>query len=227
MSTDASLRLRRPDRLQVTMRCECDDELIPLEHQARVIWRVVQTLDLAAFQEPIRAREGVCGRNATDPRLLVALWLYAATRGVGSARELARLCVESRPYRWLCGGVTINHHTLSDFRVGHAQALDELFTQVLALLVGKGVVKVRRISQDGTRVRASAGASSFRRGEKLAVLLEQAHAHVGQLRALLDNPERSDFGELSRTAGLSAKSKAAKLRAARQRQQRVKQARLD
>jgi len=198
------------------MRVECEDQLIPQEHQARVIWRVVETLDVAAFHEPIRAREGVCGRNATDPRLLIALWLYAVTRGIGSARELARLCVESRPYRWLCGGVTINHHTLSDFRVGHAQALDELFTQVLALLVSKGVVKVRRISQDGTRVRASAGASSFRRGEKLAVLLEQAHAHVGQLRALLDDPERS--------AGLSAKKKAAKLRAARQRQQRVEQA---
>jgi len=198
------------------MRVECEDQLIPQEHQARVIWRVVETLDVAAFHEPIRAREGVCGRNATDPRLLIALWLYAVTRGIGSARELARLCVESRPYRWLCGGVTINHHTLSDFRVGHAQALDELFTQVLALLVSKGVVKVRRISQDGTRVRASAGASSFRRGEKLAVLLEQAHAHVGQLRALLDDPER--------WAGLSAKKKAAKLRAARQRQQRVKQA---
>jgi hypothetical protein len=124
--------------------------------------------------------------------------------------------VESRPYQWLCGGVTINHHTLSDFRVGHAQALDELFTQVLALLLSKGVVKVKRISHDGTRLRASAGASSFRRGEKLGVLLEQAQAHVEQLRALLDDPERS--------AGLSAKKKAAKLRAARERRRRVEQA---
>jgi len=198
------------------MRVECDDELIPQVHQARVIWSVVDKLDLSAFHEPIKAREGVCGRDATDPRLLVALWLYAATRGVGSARELARLCVESRPYRWLCGGVTLNHHSLSDFRVGHAAALDELFTQVLAALVEQGLVKIHRISQDGTRVRACAGASSFRRGQRLEQLLEQAKRHVAELRSLLDAPEKS--------AGLSAKTKAAKLRAAQERQQRIEAA---
>jgi transposase len=212
-SGQGPVRLRRPDRAQVTMRVECDDELIPQVHQARVIWSVVEKLDLSAFHEPIKARDGTCGRDATDPRLLVALWLYAATRGVGSARELARLCVESRPYRWLCGGVTLNHHSLSDFRVGHAAALDELFTQVLAALVEQGLVKVRRIAQDGTRIRACAGASSFRRGQRLEELLEQAKAHVAQLRALLDDPEKS--------AGLSAKKKAAKLRAAKQRQKRI------
>jgi len=215
-SMDAQVRLRRPDRAQVTMRVECDEQLIPQVHQARVIWSVVEKLDLSAFHEPIKARDGVCGRDATDPKLLVALWLYAATRGVGSARELGRLCVESRPYRWLCGGVTLNHHSLSDFRVGHAAALDELFTQVLAALVDQGLVKVRRISQDGTRVRAAAGASSFRRGQRLEQLLDQAKAHMAQLRSLLDDPEKS--------AGLSAKKKAAKLRAARDRQDRIEAA---
>ena len=198
------------------MRMESDEDLIPAVHRARVIWSVVERLDLSAFREPIKARDGVCGRDATDPRLLVALWLYAATRGVGSARELARLCVESRPYRWLCGGVTLNHHTLSDFRVGHAAALDELFTQVLAALVGQGLVKVRRISQDGTRVRACAGAKSFRRGRRLERLLEEAKAHVTQLRALLEDPEKS--------AGLSARKKAAAQRAGRQRQKRIQAA---
>jgi transposase len=215
-STEAQVRLRMPDRAQVTMRVECDDDLIPSVHQARVIWSVVEKLDLLAFHAPIKARDGVCGRDATDPRLLMSLWLYAATRGVGSARELARLCVESRPYRWLCGGVTLNHHSLSDFRVGHAGALDELFTQVLAALVKQGLVKVRRISQDGTRVRASAGASSFRRGQRLDELLEQARRHVAELRSLLDDPEKS--------AGLSAKKKAAKVRAAAGRQKRIQAA---
>jgi transposase len=215
-STDAQARLRRPDRSQVTMRVECDDQLIAPGHAARTIWSVVAKLDLSAFHEPIKARAGVRGRDATDPRLLVALWLYAATRGVGSARELARLCVESRPYRWLCGGVTLNHHTLSDFRVGYAAALDALFTQVLAALVGQGLVKVWRISQDGTRVRACAGAASFRRGQRLGQLLEQAKAHVAQLRALLADPEKS--------AGLSARKQAARLRAARDRQARLEEA---
>jgi hypothetical protein len=112
--------------------------------------------------------------------------------------------------------VTLNYHSLSDFRVGHAAALDELFTQVLAAMVQQGLVKVRRISQDGTRVRACAGASSFRRGQRLEQLLEEAKTHVAALRTLLDDPEKS--------AGLSAKKKAAKLRAAKDRQNRVEAA---
>lgn len=212
------VRLRRPERMQVVMRMESDDDLIPQGHQARVIWSVVQKLDLSAFYEPIKAREGVCGRDTTDPALLISLWLYAATRGVGSARELARLCGEdgSRPYRWLCGGVSLNHHTLSDFRVGHGRALDELFTQVLASLVDKGLVKVHRVSQDGTRVRACAGAASFRGEERLAKLLKEAEAHVKELAALLDDPEKS--------ASLSARQKAARRRAAKERVGRIEEA---
>ena len=210
------MRVRVPERKQVVMRVECDDELIPQGHQARVIWDVLGGLDLSAFYEPIRARDGIAGREAIDPKLLIALWLYGATRGLGSARELARLCLESRPYRWLCGGVSVNHHTLGDFRVGHAGALDELFTQVIAALAAKGLIKVSRISQDGTRVRACAGAGSFRREGRLAELLEQTQTHVAELRALLDDPEKS--------AGLSAKRKAARERAARDRQRRLEDA---
>jgi transposase len=213
MGVQSDVRLRRPDRVQVMMRMGCDDDLIPQGHQARVIWSVVGKLGLSAFYEPIKARAGVCGRDTTDPMLLIALWLYAATRGVGSARELARLCTESKPYQWLCGGVSLNHHTLSDFRVGHAQALDELFTQVLASLVDKGLVKVHRISQDGTRVRACAGAASFRGETRLGELLEEAKTHVKELGALLDDPEKS--------SKLSAKQKAARRRAAKERVERI------
>lgn len=198
------------------MKIQSPDELIPAGHPARAVWRVVESMDLSAFCEPIKARAGVCGRDATSPKLLVALWLYATTRGVGSARELARLCGESRPYQWLCGGITVNHHLLSDFRVDHGEALDGLMTRTIALLVDKRLVKVYRVTQDGTRVRACAGASSFRRHERLGKLLEAAKAHVAELKALLEDPERS--------AGLSAKRKAARQRAARERQERVEQA---
>ena len=211
--SQSPVRLRKPDRSQVIMRMECGEGLIPQSHQARVIWSVVQKLDVSAFCEPIKARDGVCGRDATDPRLLISLWLYAATRGVGSARELARLCTESRPYQWLCGGVSLNYHTLSDFRVGHAKALDELFTQVIASLVNLKLVKAIRISQDGTRVRACAGASSFRGEARLDELLKEARTHVEGLSKLLDDPERS--------AGLSAKKQAARQRAARERVERI------
>jgi transposase len=210
------VRLRQPDRSQVEMIVQCPDDLIPQEHEARVIWKVCASQDLSEFCEPIKAREGVCGRDATSPTLLAALWLYAAVRGIGSARELARLCKESKPFQWLCAGVSLNHHTLSDFRVDHGAALDALFTRVLATLVEKGLVKVYRISQDGTRVRACAGASSYRRQERLQKLLEDAKQHVEELRKLLEDPERS--------SGLSAKKKAARRRAARERQQRIEQA---
>lgn len=218
-NTDAvpgEVRLRRPDRSQMVMALRSPDDLIPEGHRARLIWRVVQALDLSAFHAPIKARAGACGRDATDPALLVCLWLYATVRGVGSARELGRLCCESAPYQWLCGGVTLNHHTLGDFRVGFGPALDDLFTRVIASLVDKGLVKVRRVSQDGTRVRAAAGASSFRRKGRLGELLEKARADVAETRALLDDPARS--------AGLSARKKAAGARAARERQARVEAA---
>jgi transposase len=215
-ATHTDVRLRVPERHQVTISMGCHDDLVDADHQVRVIWEVVCRLDLSAFHAPIKARQGVCGRDATDPRLLVALWLYACTDGVGSARELARLCADSRPYQWLCGGVSVNHHMLSDFRVGFGDALDGLFTQVIASLVERKLVTVHRVSQDGTRVRACAGSNSFRRRERLTLLLEQARRHVAELRELLDDPERS--------AGLSARKRAARERAARERQQRVEAA---
>jgi transposase len=215
-SRPADVRLRLADRQQVVMALQCADELVEADHPVRAIWQVVCQLDLSKFYEPIKARQGEGGRDTTDPRLLVALWLFAATEGIGSARELGRLCRESKPYLWLCGGVSLNHHTLSDFRVGHAAALDELFTQMIATLVEKKLVSVHRISQDGTRVRACCGASSLRRKERLKLLLKQAQEHVQSLKALLDDPEQS--------AALGAKKKAAMQRAARERQERIEQA---
>ena len=200
----------------MVMSVQCADDLVEAEHPVRVIWAVVCALDTSRFCQPIKARQGACGRDANDPKLLIALWLYAATDGVGSARELARLCVQSKPYQWLCGGVSMNHHTLSDFRVAHGTALDDLLTQVIASLLEKKLISVQRISQDGTRLRACAGSSSFRRKDRLNLLLEQAKEHVAELRKLLDNPEQS--------AALSAAKRAAQQRAARQRQERIEQA---
>jgi transposase len=215
----AAVRLRKPNRTQVQMLVQCPDDLVRPMHPVRTVAKFVQSLDLSAFREPIKAREGQAGQSATDPALLVSLWLYASIQGIGSARELGRRCEAeegSRPFLWLCGGVTVNHHLLSDFRVEHADALDELFTQVIALLVDKGLVKVRRISQDGVRVRACAGADSFRREERLKKLLEKARLHMAELRKQLDDPAYS--------GGLSAQKKAARERAAREKQERLEQA---
>lgn len=210
------VRLRRPDRSQLVMTMQSPDELVPPDHPVRSIWHVVRQLDLSSFLEWAKAREGVCGRDTTDPALLVSLWLYATIRGIGAARELARRCADDRPFQWLCGGVTINHHTLSDFRVNHEAALDQLFTRMIATLVDQGLVSVERISQDGTRVRACAGASSFRRQARLDELLAEAAEQVKAVRALLEDPAQA--------SALSARQRAAQERAARERQERIEQA---
>lgn len=211
-----AVRLRKAERLQLSMEPHCIDDLVGAHHPVRTVMAVVEKLEVDGFCEPIRAREGQAGRDATDPRLLVGLWLYGCTRGIGSARELARRCEESAPFRWLCGGVTVNHRLLSDFRVDHADALDELFTQVIVTLVDKKLVRVSRISQDGVRVRVSAGSSSFRREERLQQLLEQAQQQVKELRKQLDSPAES--------AAATARQKASRKRVAESRQQRLEQA---
>ena len=211
------VRLRTPERRQMAMVVQCPDDLVSATHPVRRVAEVVEHLDLSGFCQPIKAREGVAGRDATDPKLLVSLWLYACVRGIGSGRDLARQCQENVAFQWLCGGVSVNHRLLSDFRTDHAEALDQLFTQVIASLVDKGVVKVSRVSQDGVRVRVGAGASSFRREERLAKLLEEAKQHVEELHQRLDSPE-------SPVAALTAKQAAARKRAAQERQERLEQA---
>lgn len=210
------VRLRKAERFQVAMVMQCADDLVRAAHPVRTVMAVVEQLDMSGFYQSIRARDGIAGRDATDPRLLVGLWLYGCTRGIGSARELARRCEESAPFRWLCGGVSVNHRLLSDFRVDHADALDELFTQVIVTLVDQKLVRVSRISQDGVRVRVSAGSSSFRREERLQQLLEQAQHQVKELRKQLDSAAES--------AAVTSRQKAARKRAAESRQQRLEQA---
>ena len=175
-------RLRRPNRQQMTMRPCSLDELLPEDHDARAVWAIVLSWDLSRFLATIKARGEEAGRAATDPRLLIALWLYAATRGVASARELDRLCRESDPYRWLCGGVSVNYHTLSDFRVQHEVALDDLLTQMLTVLIQGQAVCVDRIAQDGTRVRVSAGANSFKKRETLEQARQKARDHLAIIK---------------------------------------------
>jgi len=210
------LRLRQPQRNQTLLVAQCLDDVVVADHPVRMVAAVVERLEVSKFCKPIKAREGVVGRDATDPRLLIALWLYACIRGIGSARELARRCEESIPFRWLCGGVSVNHRLLSDFRTDHGEAVDDLLTQVIASLVEQGLVQVSRISQDGVRVRVGAGAASFRREERLHKLLEEAKQHVEELRRQLDAPEKM--------AAEKAQKVKAEKRRAEEKQKRVERA---
>jgi transposase len=211
---EEAVRLREPNRKQMLLKAEDLDSLIGAEHPARAIWRVLEGMELARFYAPIKAREGSAGRDATDPRMLLTLWLYGLSEGVNSAREIERLCEAHAAYRWICGGVSVNYHTLSDFRTESGAALDELMSQVLAVLMHKRLLKLYRVAQDGTRVRASAGSASFRRKRTLERCLKEARAH---LAALAREAEQQNSGPTARV-------EAARQRAAREQAQRVEQA---
>lgn len=188
---DAPARYETANRAQIELQ-PCDLEaLLPPGHAARLVWRFVEGLDLSAFYATIRAREGRAGRPAIDPKILVALWLYATMDGVGSAREVDRLCYAHDAYRWLRGGVSVNYHTLSDFRVARQAALEDLLTQSIAVLLHRGIVTMARVAQDGTRVRGSAGAGSFRRGETLETCLRLARKQVERTQRQAEAPAPS------------------------------------
>ena len=207
-------RLREAERHQLEFRSYNLDSLLPDDHRARLLWAAVGQLELTSFYDAIEARGSRSGRPATDPKVLLTLWLYALSEGVGSARHLARLCERDNVYRWICGGLSMNHHTLADFRTGHGDKLDELMTQLLATLMHQGLVTLRRVSQDGVRVRASAGAGSFRRRATLNKCLKEAKAQVRELRRQLEEDPDAD----------NKRAQAAKERAARERQERLSRA---
>jgi len=207
-------RVLLPNRGQMEFRASDLDSVLPAGHRARLVWAYVERQDLTRFYAGIRSVDGGVGRAAIAPEILLALWLYATLDGVGSAREVSRLIESHDAYRWLCGGVQVNHHTLSDFRKDHGEGLDELLSVSIASLMAAGVVKLRQVAQDGMRVRASAGAGSFRRQEKLEGFLSAARARVARLKSEVE----ADPGEAERAR------QAARLRAAAEREARLEKA---
>jgi transposase len=207
-------RLRVPHRDQVEFYHASLDQLLEPDHTARVVWEAVRQLDLSPWLCEIKAVEGHVGRNMTDPRMLLALWIYATLEGIGSARELARLCENHLAYKWLCGGVSVNHHMLSDFRSQNGAAWDDLLTHIVGTLTAEGLVTMVRVAQDGMRTRASAGKSSFRRKRSLEDCLAEARRQVETLKQLAEESSEE----------LTNQQRAARERAAREREARIKAA---
>jgi transposase len=207
-------RLRCAERGQAEWRAFSLDELVPEDHRVRLVWRFVEGLDVTPLQAAIKSVDGHAGHPAADPRILLALWLYATVKGIGSARELARLCEDHIAYRWLCGGVGMNAKTLADFRVAHGAVLERLLVDSFTSLVRAGVASLHRIAQDGMRVRAAAGAASFRRHSTLEACRREAEQAIQDLRARLD----ADPGSVSRQKA------AARQRAVEERERRVRAA---
>jgi transposase len=211
----AKPRMKFANRQQGEFRDDSVDQLLPPEHPVRDVWQFVESLDLSAVLAQIRAVPGRAGAPAIDPRILMGLWLQGTIDGVGSSRALAELCEAHLVYRWLCGGVAVGYHVLADFRTGHGDVLDRLLTETVAVLLKEELIDLTRVAQDGMRVRAAAGASSFRRGQTMEACLEEAKKQVAALRP----QEGEDPGAASR------REQAARKRAAQERLARLGQAR--
>lgn len=207
-------RVKRPIRDQREFREMCLDDLVSINDPVRAVWSFVIAQDLSALYDQIAAVEGEVGRDAIDPRILMALWLYATVEGIGSAREIHRRTTRDNPFKWICGGVSVNHTGLSQFRSGSAEILDQVLTNSVAVLMQQGLVTLKRVSQDGMRVRASAGKASFRRKASLEQLQAVAKQQVEDLKARGDES----------ASEASARQKAVRERMAVDREARVKKA---
>ena len=205
-------RVQVPVRNQVEMVCTDLESLIADDHQVRSVWAFVREADLSTLYDGIASRQNTAGRPAIDPRILLALWLWATLRGVGSARHLNDLCVEHVTFRWLCGGVSVNYHTLADFRSENGVVLERVLVQSVARLRAVGLVTLDRVAHDGVRVRASAGGGSFRRKERLDRVLAEAQMQVDGLREELH----------AEPCGSKRRQSSARRRAAQERLARVK-----
>lgn len=207
-------RCKLPERRQVEMQFLSLDQWLDKDHRVRDVWDYVEHLDLSELYEPIKATRNSVGRDAIDPRILFALWLFATLEGTTSARRIAALTDRDIPYMWLCGGVSVNYHRVSDFRTQHGDLLDRILTDSIGVLIHQGLINLETVGQDGMRVRASAGSGSFRRDVSLEEALKQAGAHVEALQR--QHEEAADGGNSRRLA--------AQKRAAREKRERIKQA---
>lgn len=209
-------RTKQPERRQVEMQLLSLDQWLDADHRVRIVWQYVDSLDLTELYEPIQAVQGHVGRDAIDPRILFALWLFATLEGLTSARRIADLTIRDIPYMWICGGVSVNHHRLSDFRVDHGDLLERILIDSVTVLLRQELITLDTVAQDGMRVRASAGSGSFRKEDSLEAARRKAQAHIDQLRESEDDPAVND-----------RRRQAARERAAREKLERIERAQVE
>jgi transposase len=196
----------RPQRTQVSHVPSCLDDHVPTDHPVRAIWDVIAGLDLTTLEARVESNARQGGRPATDPHVLLALWVYAISQGEGRAAEIARRAQSDDVYRWLRGGVPAGERKLADFRARHGEVFDGLITQVLAVLLTEDLVDATRLAQDGTRVRASAGTGSFKRLPTLDAALAAAQAHLAAVLAAADDPAHRTVAQAAAVRGATERA---------------------
>ncbi|QDT04936.1 hypothetical protein K227x_33340 [Rubripirellula lacrimiformis] len=207
-------RTNRPERTQVEMQFFSLDQLVASDHRIRLVWQYCESLDLSSLYTRIQSRQGKAGRNSIDPRILFALWFYATLEGISSARRVAELTTRDFHYMWICGKVSVNYHTLSDFRSENSELLEKLLADSIAALLNQKLITLETIGQDGMRVRASSGSGSFRSAPTLQRLQAAAEDYLNELS------ERTE----EEAAKISKAKQAAQQRAAKERIERIKAA---
>jgi len=210
------VRVIGPDRAQLRWEMVDLDSQLPDDHRARLVWAFVQGLELGEFYDRIKARDEVAGRPATDPQVVLAVWLYATLEGIGSARAIDRLCQQHAAYRWLCGGAPINHDLLAAFRRENAAALDRLLTQSLTGLIAEKLVSLEELTIDGTKVRAWAGRGSMSKRKRLESIEKVVAERVAELKSELDKDPAEPERRRKRRALQAAEERARRVERARQ-----------
>jgi len=203
--------IRPINRQQMSWRAVDVERLIGEDHRARAIWGLVGRLDLKRFYDGIESNAEEGGRPAFDPQLLISLWVYAYSEGIGSAREVARRCEYDPAFQWLTGLEEVNYHTLASFRVDRQQELDELFTQLLGVLSAEGLITLEQVMQDGTKIKALASTRSYHREGTIREHLERARQRVAEM----GDPRNEEIGP---------KAKQARVRARQEQQKRLENA---
>ena len=210
------VRVIGPDRAQLRWEIVDLDSQLPDDHRARLVWGFVEGLDLSEFYDRIKARDAVAGRPATDPQVVLAVWLYATLEGIGSARAIDRLCQQHAAYRWLCGGAPINHDLLATFRREHAASLDRLLTQSVTGLIAEKLITLEELAIDGTKARACAGRGSMSKAKRLQKIEKAVADRVAELKSELDNDPAEPERRRKKRALQAADERARRVERARQ-----------
>jgi transposase len=173
------------------------DSLISNDHPARLIWELIDTIDLKVLNEDIKSRKGYAGRRAIDRKILLALWIYAYSRGIGSGREIHMLCSQDNAFRWICGGQNINYHTIDDFRSKNGEKFQEIIKEIISVIMKEGIIDVSRITVDGTRIKTKASDNKRYKEKRLEEYVKDAKKHIKEVDQLAEKNNNLSKLEIS------------------------------
>jgi len=166
-------------------------ECLPADHLARFVVDLIALLDLKC----IYVRYGQRGGKAYAPEILLGLLFYGYATGVFSSRQIENKTVESIPFRYIAGGMHIDHDTLADFRKTFLPEIGELFVQIVLLAHTAGVLKIGNISLDGTKIHADASKSKAVSYKRLGELEQRLHHEMEELLALAEQADQIELPE--------------------------------